>query len=92
MPLADRIAGILGRAMTGLRHRRVGSYPQSSVSAMDESIRRLEELSDAAVYEFLRRSSTTYLEACIALMLTSMSVEEAAQILEGEAAHLRELG
>jgi len=59
---------------------------------MDESIQRLEELSDAAVYEFLRRSSMTYLEACIALMLTSMSVEEVAQVLEGEAADLREFG
>lgn len=59
---------------------------------MDESIRRLEELSDAAVYHFLRRSSITYLEACIALMLTSMSAEEVAQVLEGEAADLRELG
>ncbi|TPJ70473.1 MULTISPECIES: hypothetical protein [unclassified Mesorhizobium] len=59
---------------------------------MAESIRRLNELSDAAVSDYLRRSSITYLEACISLMLTSMSPEEAASILESEAKDLRELG
>lgn len=54
--------------------------------------RDIESQAEAATVEFFRRSSITYLEACIALMLTSMSVEEAAQILEGEAAQLRELG
>jgi hypothetical protein len=57
-----------------------------------EDIRRINEMSDEAVRDYLRRSSTTYLEACIALMLTSMSAEEAAQILEQEAKDLRELG
>lgn len=59
---------------------------------MAERIRRLDELSEAAVVDYLRRSSTTYLEACIALMLTSMSPEDAARILEAEAKDLRELG
>jgi hypothetical protein len=59
---------------------------------MAESTRRLEQLSDAAASEYLRRSSLTYLEACIALMLTTMSLEEVAQTLEGEADDLRELG
>jgi hypothetical protein len=58
---------------------------------MDE-IRRINEQSDAAIKEYFRRSSITYLEACISLMLTSMSAEEAAQILEQEAKDLRELG
>lgn len=58
---------------------------------MDDG-RRVNELSDEAVVEYLRRSSITYLEACISLMLTSMSAEEAAQILEAEAIDLRELG
>ncbi|WP_191126151.1 hypothetical protein [Mesorhizobium sp. B2-1-2] len=55
-------------------------------------IRRLNELSDAAADEFLRRSSITYLETCIALMLTSMSVEDVALILEQEAKNLRDFG
>ena len=59
---------------------------------MDDDIRRLNEMSDEAAADYLRRSSITYLEACIALMVTSMTLEEAAQILEQEAAHLRELG
>lgn len=59
---------------------------------MPENLRWLSDLSDAAAAEYLRRSSVTYLEACIALMLTSMSVEEVAQTLEAEAADLRELG
>lgn len=58
---------------------------------MDET-RRLNEMSDEAVRDYLRRSAITYLEACISLMLTSMSLEEAAQILEQEAQNLRELG
>ncbi len=57
-----------------------------------DDIRRLNDLSDEAVRDYLRRSAITYLEACISLMLTSMSVEEAAQILEQEANNLRELG
>lgn len=57
-----------------------------------EDMRPLNEMSDAAVRDYLRRSSTTYLEACIALMLTSMSPEQAAQILEQEAKDLRDLG
>lgn len=59
---------------------------------MGEELRRLNELSDEAARDYLRRSSITYLEACISLMLTSMSVEEAALILEQEAQNLRELG
>lgn len=59
---------------------------------MDDDLRRLNDLSSEAVREYLRRSSTTYLEACISLMLTSMSAEEAAQILEQEAKMLRDFG
>lgn len=42
--------------------------------------------------EFLRRSSLTYLECCISLMLTHMPREEVTTVLEREAQMLRELG
>lgn len=49
-------------------------------------------LSRQQVEEYLRRSSITYLECCISLMLTHMSNEETAAVLEAEAAMIRELG
>lgn len=42
--------------------------------------------------DFLRRSSLTYLECCISLMLTHMPREEVTTVLEREAQILRELG
>lgn len=49
-------------------------------------------LSRQQVEEYLRRSSITYLECCVSLMLTHMSNEETAAVLEAEAAMIRELG
>lgn len=40
---------------------------------------------------YLRRSSVTYLECCISLMLTHMPKDEVAEILEVEARLVREL-
>ncbi|WP_173932749.1 hypothetical protein [Chelativorans sp. Marseille-P2723] len=42
--------------------------------------------------DFLRRSSITYLECAISLMLSHMSREEVASILEQESKIVRELG
>lgn len=52
----------------------------------------LEKAARQQMDEFLRRSSLTYLECCISLMLTHMPTEEAAEILEAEARIVRELG
>lgn len=52
----------------------------------------IDRLAKQRVEEYLRRSSITYLECCISLMLTHLSPEEAAAILEAEAAIVRELG
>lgn len=52
----------------------------------------MNRLSRQQVEEYLRRSSITYLECCISLMLTHMSNEETAAVLEAEAAMIRELG
>lgn len=52
----------------------------------------LEKAARQQMDEFLRRSSLTYLECCISLMLTHMSTEEAAEILEAEARIVRDLG
>lgn len=41
--------------------------------------------------DYLRRSTVTYLECCINLMLTHMSKDEVAAILEAEANLVREL-
>ena len=40
---------------------------------------------------FLKRSSITYLECCISLMLTHLAREDVAAILEQEANMIREL-
>lgn len=40
---------------------------------------------------FLRRASVTYLECCVSLMMTHLSREEVAAILEQEADMLRRL-
>lgn len=52
----------------------------------------LDQVARQQMEDFLRRSSLTYLECCISLMLTHMSTEEAAAILEAEAHLVRELG
>ncbi len=52
----------------------------------------VETLSKREAEEFLRRSSLTYLECCISLMLTHLSIEETAGVLERQAAILREWG
>lgn len=52
----------------------------------------VEALSKRETEEFLRRSSLTYLECCISLMLTHMSIEETATVLERQAVNLREWG
>ncbi|GGA64528.1 hypothetical protein GCM10011385_17860 [Nitratireductor aestuarii] len=58
---------------------------------MPKSQNRLEQLSEEQRNEFLRRSSITYLECCIGLMLTHLTREETAEILEREADMLRQL-
>ena len=54
--------------------------------------RHVEEAADKATAEFLRRSSLTYLECCIAVMLTLLGREEVAAILDREARDLRKFG
>jgi len=58
---------------------------------MAKAHNRLERLSEEQKSEFLRRSSITYLECCIGLMLTHLPREEVAEILEREADMLRQL-
>jgi hypothetical protein len=53
-------------------------------------VERIDRLAESATADFLRRSSLTYLECCIAVMLTHLSHEEVAAILEREAKDLRE--
>ncbi len=53
--------------------------------------RDLERLAQEQTQDYLRRSSITYLECCMGLMLTHLSREEVAQILEKEADMLRQL-
>jgi hypothetical protein len=55
-------------------------------------VHQIEEAADNATAEFLCRSSLTYLECCIAVMLTHLDREEVAAILEREARDLREFG
>lgn len=45
----------------------------------------LNRKAEAQRDEFLRRSSLTYLECCISLMLTHMDKDQVAQILRQEA-------
>jgi len=54
--------------------------------------RRIDHLSREQTNEFLRRSSITYLECCVSLMLTHLTREEVAAILEQEAHMVRDLG
>jgi hypothetical protein len=56
-----------------------------------EKIEEIDAICERQKEDFLRRSSLTYLECCISLMLTHMSVEEVAAILERQAETLREL-
>lgn len=53
---------------------------------------KIDRLSRQQTREFLRRSSITYLECCVSLMLTHLTREEVAAILEREAEMVRELG
>lgn len=59
---------------------------------MPKGHNRIERLSDEQKRDFLRRSSITYLECCIGLVLTHLTSEETAEILERQALLLRELG
>lgn len=47
---------------------------------------------EAATAEYYRRSSLTFLECCISLMLTHLSTEQVAEILRAEAQQLEEFG
>lgn len=51
----------------------------------------IEGLAEAETADFLRRSSITYLECCVSLMLTHLTREEVVRILVAEARMLREL-
>lgn len=59
---------------------------------MSDRERKIDRLSREQTNEFLRRSSITYLECCVSLMLTHLSREQVASILEQEARMVRELG
>lgn len=52
----------------------------------------IDRLGRQQIEAYLRRSSLTYLECCISLMLTHMTTDEVAEILEAEARMVRELG
>lgn len=56
----------------------------------DAAERRVAEMNEHETGEFLRRSSTTYLECAINLCLSHMGAEEVAELLESEAVLLRE--
>lgn len=58
---------------------------------MTDRERRMNRLSREQTEAFLRRSSITYLECCISLMLTHMRREEVVAILEQEARMQRDL-
>lgn len=59
---------------------------------MPDQERKIDRLSREQTEAFLRRSSITYLECCVSLMLTHMSQEEVAAILDQEARMVRDLG
>jgi len=63
------------------------SYPSTNAVWSEQCHSRKDATAD-----FLRRSSLTYLECCIAVMLTHLRHEQLAAILEREAKDLRELG
>ena len=56
----------------------------------DGSKRNLEGPVRQPSEEFLRRSSLTYLECCISLMLSHLPADEVAMILEAEARMIRD--
>lgn len=58
---------------------------------MNEEHRRLNNLSARLTDDYLRRSSVTYLECVVGLMLTHMTKEEVARMLEAQAKMVREL-
>lgn len=51
----------------------------------------IDRLARQSKADYLRRSSVTYLECCISLMLTHLTAEEVARILEQEAHFIRDL-
>lgn len=57
--------------------------------ARDET-RKIDAMSQAAVDSYLHRSSVTYLECCISLMLTHMDRKEVVEILRAEAKMVEE--
>ncbi len=59
---------------------------------MPDQEKRMNNNSGEQTNDFLRRSSITYLECAISLMLSHMSREEVASILEQESKIVRELG
>ena len=56
----------------------------------EEDADHLDRLAEQETAHFLRRSSLTYLECCVSLMLTHMAKEDVAALLEREAELLRE--
>jgi hypothetical protein len=58
----------------------------------NHEIERIEKLAQAETEAYLLRSSLTYLECCVSLMLTHLSREKVAEILIEEAKILRQLG
>lgn len=56
----------------------------------DEEHKRLTQLCDKQREEFLRRSSVRFLECAVNLCVSHMSMEDVAQLLESQAALLRE--
>jgi len=58
---------------------------------MPDRERKIDRIARERTNEFLRRSSLTYLECCISLMLTHLSREEVINILEQEARMVRDL-
>ena len=55
-------------------------------------LEQIEHLAEAETEAYLLRSSLTYLECCISLMLTHLPREDVARILDEEAEMLRQLG
>ena len=60
------------------------------MSNEDEAHKRLTRLCEEQREEFLRRSSVRFLECAINLCVSHMSIEDVAQLLESQAALLRE--
>lgn len=56
----------------------------------DEEHKRLMQLCEEQREEFLRRSSVRFLECAVNLCVSHMSMEDVAQLLESQAALLRE--